>query len=365
MPKKHLTLYYFSGTGNSFRVSQWIAGHAEKKGCGVSLIPIEKASEQKLKNLPNNTTGIIFPTHGFTAPWHVIKHAWKLPSGKGENAFCITPRAGLKIGRFFVPGISGSAPFLIAAIMKIKGYAIQGIRSIDMPSNWFSLHPIQKDINIDAVIARAEPRVISFIDRILLGKPAWFALNCLYESLFGIILSPLSLIYLLYGRFFLAKLFFANNRCNGCSLCAANCSVGAISMKGHLNLPFWGYNCESCMRCATICPHNAVEAGHSWGTLLYFLTSVPYGSYTLSCLTHSHIASSQLTELPTGRLLDLLSFYLALILSYHIFFLLLHIPAIRYFFTHTTMTHYWKRYREPATNILKMTTETTEEKNEQ
>lgn len=132
--------------------------------------------------------------------------------------------------------------------------------SVDMPSNWYSLHPIQSRASQDAIIGRAGKRVDRFINRILEGKMAWLTAGNFIEFAWGTILSLVSLGYLLYGRLFLAKLFFANGDCDGCGVCARYCSVRGITLWGKNNpRPFWNFHCESCMRCAAYCPRNAVR----------------------------------------------------------------------------------------------------------
>ncbi len=154
------------------------------------------------------------------------------------------------------------------------------------------------------------------------------------------------------GRFFLAKLFFANNNCNGCGVCSSYCSVGAIKMRGKKNpRPFWKYNCESCMRCAAFCPHNAVEAGHSWGIILYFISAVPISAYLFSWLGRYIPGIGSLEGHWIGDILNLIYYYPAIFISYYIFSVLIQLPVINWLFTHTTMTHFWGRYREHDTKL--------------
>ena len=70
---------------------------------------------------------------------------------------------------------------IIALILYLKGYRIRGILSLDMPSNWTSLHPALKPKNIEAIIKRAQPRATAFMEKILAGAPVWFTLNNLWE----------------------------------------------------------------------------------------------------------------------------------------------------------------------------------------
>ncbi len=349
-------IYFWSGTGNSYRISRWLEKVVKTKGINAEIKSIDTYRQpEDISRETKDLIGIVFPTHGFTAPWHILKFAWRLPRGNGTEAICIAARAGLKFGQVYPPGISGTATFIVALILMFKGYKLQGALSVDMPSNWFSLHPIQSLKSHEAIIDRGENSVNRFMEKIVQGRRVWLTLNNLYELIWGLLLSPISVAYLFAGRFFLAKLFFANKNCNGCALCADNCSVKAIKMWGRKKpTPFWKYNCESCMRCAAFCPHGAIEAGHSWGVILYFISAIPISAY-LFTLLDAYIPGIRALEGSLFReFLNLLYFYPAIFISYYIFFLLIQIPWINWFFTHTTLTHFWGRYREPRASLKKI-----------
>ena len=164
------------------------------------------------------------------------------------------------------------------------------------------------------------------------------------------------------GRFFLAKLFFANDRCNGCGLCAKFCSVGGIKMWGKNKLrPYWKYNCESCMRCAAFCPHNAIEAGHSWGVIVYYLTAIPISVYIMSWFGGIIPQIATLDSYWLRRLLDIVYFYPALFILYALFQLLLRVPIVNWLFAHTSFTHlqFWGRYREPDASLKQIVGKST------
>lgn len=355
MPYKKTVIYFWSGTGNSYRISSLMGNVSEENSLNTRVLSIDKNNPtEKITGGSDSLMGIVFPTHGFTAPWHILKFVWNLPHSDATHAFCVATRAGLKFGPFFTPGISGSATFIIALILMFKGYNVRGSMSVDMPSNWFSLHPIQSKRSHDSIIKRAELKVSSFMERVLSGDMMWLSVNNLYEIIWGFLLSFISVAYLFIGRFFLAKLFFANKNCNGCGVCASYCSVQAIKMWGKEQpKPFWGYNCESCMRCATFCPHNAIEAGHSWGVILYFISAVPISAYVFSWLGVYISGIGNLEGHWVSDVVNLMYYYPAIFISYYIFNALIRIPAINWIFAHTTMTHLssWGRYREPNTKL--------------
>ena len=115
--------------------------------------------------------------------------------------------------------------------------------------------------------------------------------------------------------------------------------------------PFWKYNCESCMRCAAFCPKNAIEAGHSWAIILYFISAIPVSAYFLNWLDNTIPAMSGFQGGVIEEVLSILYFYPAIFLSYFLFNLFIKIPAVNRLFTLTTFTHFWGRYREPDTKL--------------
>ncbi len=358
MEYKSATICFWSGTGNSYRVSTWLGKIAEDHGLKTQIISLEKAKSEKI--YPAGKEGfmaIVFPTHGFTAPWHVLKTVWKLPQGSASHVFCLATRAGLKFGPLFIPGIGGSGTFVVALLLLLKGYKVRGAMGVDMPSNWFSLHPIQCLKSHEAIIDRAEQKVAGFAGKVFSHSKIWFTINNLYEVIFGTLLSLISIAYLFMGRFFLAKLFFANDKCNGCGICEKNCTIKAIAMRGEeRDIPYWKYTCESCMKCAAFCPQGAIETGHSWGIILYFISAFPISVYLLSLIGFDPASIGGIEGSLIYNVLDILYFYPAIFVSYYVFSLLLRIPLVNYFFTHTTMTHlsFWGRYREPKTKLKEL-----------
>ena len=44
MPYKNVTTYFWSGTGNSYRVSAWIGKSAEENGLNTEVLSIDKSN---------------------------------------------------------------------------------------------------------------------------------------------------------------------------------------------------------------------------------------------------------------------------------------------------------------------------------
>jgi len=259
MPKwKSLYIYYISGTGNARASSDWIADEAENHGLKSFVQQIDRFENINFPVINEKPLiGFAFPTHGFNAAPIMLRFIASFPRGLGREVFLLNTRAGMKLYKIFLPGLSGVALLLPALMLWFKGYRCIGFRPVDMPSNWISLHPgIRKKVT-ESIFSRCEKIVRKFASKIFEGK-------IVYRGLFSlpvdILISPVSLGYYMGGRFFLAKTFIANRNCNNCGLCIKECPTASIIEVN--NRPYWKLSCESCMRCMNRCPHRAIESAH-------------------------------------------------------------------------------------------------------
>jgi len=100
-PYTSLALHVFSGTGNSLCAAGRLAEQFGRDKTRMTRIGKEGPPEQAPP--PGSLiTGFLFPTHGFTAPWIVIRHALRLPPVKYGAAFVMAARAGTWPG-FLLP----------------------------------------------------------------------------------------------------------------------------------------------------------------------------------------------------------------------------------------------------------------------
>ena len=343
------TIYFYTGTGNSRRVATWVAETMAEAGSTVTLSPIGSARPAgEVGSGEGALLGLVMPTHAFTAPWVVLHFALRLPRRRKTHATIIAARGGLRIGRLYVPGFEGSATLLVALILAAKGYAIRGTAGIDMPANWTALHPGLPPQAVDEIIERARAKTHRFSDKVLSGQQvsSWLT------WLIGLILLPISLGYLLIGRFFLAKLFFASHRCTECGLCAASCPNQAIEMRGEGSMirPYWTSRCESCMRCMAYCPVEAVEASQGLAIGVYLLTRVVPTTAALGWLAARMPLIAFLRRVPPGIVLWATALA-TLALLYPPLHCLLRFKPFNWLFTHATLTHLYRRYHEPATPV--------------
>ena len=263
-----LVIYYFSGTGNSKNVAAWITESAKENNIETTIINIAQ-SERRLIQLPPKDTLIIFvsPIHGFNYPPIMLNFIAHFPHGQNKIVLMNT-RAGMLIKRWVTPGLTGIAFYFSALLLRIKGYSIQGMFPVDLPSNWIFLHPGLNERTVKYLHKKNKERVTRFAQRIFSGKSDFRSVR---EIIPDILVAPISILYYCIGRFFLSKTYYASSNCNNCDVCIKSCPVHAIIEVD--KRPFWTYKCESCMRCMGNCPQKAIETAQGFAFGIWALYS--------------------------------------------------------------------------------------------
>jgi ferredoxin len=260
-----LTLHFYTGTGNSFRTAKWCEEFAQRLGLATTIGQVAKGLQTSVSLVgPQNLLGLCYPTHAFTAPWSMIRHCLRLPKGQGTQVFFIQCRAGTYLGPWPIPGLDGTGTWLLALILLLKGYHPVGLMGLDLPSNWIALHWGLSPKHVETMSLKARAKVRRFCEAVFSGR-RWIKWDAFLQLVLGLVLLPITLLYLVLGRFCLAKLLFPNYRCTGCGLCARHCpnhAIRMLSLGSKKSWPYWTWRCESCMRCMAFCPERAVECSH-------------------------------------------------------------------------------------------------------
>ena len=237
MNTKRLVLFYFSGTGNAKRVCNWIAMEAQRKGLSVQVFDIEKCKPDSDYLLSSNTiVGFCTPTHGFNMPPIMLKFIWGFKPSKGTKVFIINTRAGMKLWKLFLPGLSGVAQLLPAFILMLKGFKIIGLQPMDMPSNWISLHPGIRTKIVESIFVRCKTKSELFIGKIINNKKVY---KGLWSLPIDLALAPIAFLYYFIGRLFWQKPLWhrINVPVANCAKKVVRCKPSVIRIKirtGHL-----------------------------------------------------------------------------------------------------------------------------------
>ncbi|HCE57906.1 MAG TPA: hypothetical protein DER09_08820 [Prolixibacteraceae bacterium] len=345
----NLNIYYFTGTGNALAAANWIAGEAENRGVTASVIQIApslKAFDFSVG--PDTLVGFCYPTHGFNAPPVVIDFLLKFPNGNNP-VFLLNTRAGMKLSKLFTPGLSGLAQLFPAIILLLKGYKIKGLQPMDLPSNWISIHPGLRQKVVDSIFYRCEKITKRFAAKILDGKNVFKGLVSLPIDL---LISPISVAYILLGRFALAKTFIADSHCNNCLLCEKECPVKAIVIKNER--PFWTHKCESCMHCMNRCPQRAIQTPHLFVAIIWWLVFLVLPFFILKELFQITPESAQYYNL-IFDIVTIVTGFPVIFFSYRILHFLLKFRFFSALISYTSLIRlkFWRRYFAPKMYLRK------------
>lgn len=339
---KAIYIYYISGTGNARASSYWIADEAGKRGIKTVVQQIDRLENIEMP-APEEASliGFAFPTHGFNAAPLMLRFIAGFPTGLCHKVFLLNTRAGMKLSKLYMPGLSGIALLLPAFILLLKGYRCTGFRPVDLPSNWIPLHPGLKQKVIDSIFIRCERIVRDFANKMIDGKKVYRGLLSLPVD---IIISPVGFAYYLGGRFFLSKTFIANQNCNNCGICIKECPTSSI--KFVQNRPYWKLTCESCMRCLNHCPHKAIEAAHGMAFFFWFIYTVVNAQFILLLIRVFDIQTDLWWMKVITFFTGLAIMVITATLLYKIFHYLMGIKPVRFLIRYTSLTSlpFWRRY---------------------
>jgi ferredoxin len=329
---QNLLLYYFSGTGNALTATRWISANAEKQGIQTSVYAIESIDSIAVPELSGKTLiGICYPTHGFCAPWLVIKFFAGFPRIPNATVFFLNTRGGCRVGRVPIPGLSGIATWLPVLWFRLKGMKTAGVLPLDMPHSWTSFLPPNSQASSRILIEQCHNKVNEFSNSILAGG-SFFSPSIWYSLPFDIVVLPISALYLFCGRFVLGKTLFASFECDTCRVCEQNCPVGAITIIR--NRPYWGITCEGCQRCVNICPRKSIQ---SWYTRIAVIAGI--------------LLTLGVWLWPFNYYIWLVLVSFAIFPLYYLFHAALGVRWINKVFTCTSLTRYWKRYLAPGIKV--------------
>ncbi len=347
---KNLIIIYYSGTGNARRTSEWIATRAKEQGLNTFVLPFYKY----LKDPPavsdgKTLVGFCSATHGFNMPHHFLKLIFRFKAFPKSDVFIVNTRAGLKLSKLFIPGLSGLAQILPAAMLRLKGYHVVAMQPVDLPSNWISLHPGLKSTVVNSMVNHYKEKVDHFAELLLSGKRSYFP--ALISLPADILIMPIGLGYYFGGRFILAKSFYATDLCNDCMLCIKACPNNALVLKD--NRPYWKMTCESCMHCMNFCPQRAIETNHNWFLPLLFVVGLfvnPWIAAMAMMGLEAHIPAMLFLGKWIVMILQLVITLLLFGSTYYLVHYLMHFTFFKKVMRYTSITRagFWRRYRIPA-----------------
>jgi NAD-dependent dihydropyrimidine dehydrogenase PreA subunit len=290
-------VFYFSGTGNTARAAELIAAELRAAGHTVTLHIITSASLQSaIFNLQSEMplSVFCFPIYACGIPNIMLNYLRRLKGTVPARGLSPKPRAAVvctmgddisydkKGKRHHLPGFEGHALMQAAGTLRQRGYDVFLTGACSYPLNW------TQAVNAPKPEIAAELRALGDSQAIEIGKHIVAGERSIrrFGKAHALWTIPFSLLYGIFGRVAMGKLYVADSDCNACGLCVRGCPTRAVRLRRTVPArglspkpkPRWGWNCEGCQRCINICPRNAIQT--SWARLvaefIHMLVPIPF-----------------------------------------------------------------------------------------
>ena len=227
-------IFYFSGTGNSAWAARQLAKLTEDEACDITVV-------NELPNLNSaRQIGFVFPVYAWGVPEIMANFAEKLPK--------------VQVFTFGLCTCGGDAGLAMKQFS--KRYPLSSSYSLVMPNNYI----IGSDTDEEGKIRQKITAARAELERISGEIRRQEKVYRVHEGgLAGVKSHLANFGFNKFARN--AKHFFAEDSCNGCGLCAANCPAHAITLRE--GKPVWAAQCYQCLRCINECPRQAIQYGKS------------------------------------------------------------------------------------------------------
>jgi ferredoxin len=234
-----MTLYYFTGTGNSLAAARALAVELDDP----ALVPIARIWQQDQVRDDSQVVGFVFPLYFSGLPLIVRAFVEKLELGQPEYIFAVITRKSL---------FSGGAVWELSRLLRRKGHRLDGGFYVDMIGNYIPNYglPIEEERKIILADAGLRIREIAKAIRNRRRKRQF---------------APLDFLAPLLHRNFVNTVhesdenFRATDRCTSCGTCVQLCPVEDIHLVN--GRPEWLHHCQQCLACLHFCPEEAIQYG--------------------------------------------------------------------------------------------------------
>lgn len=235
------SIFYFSGTGNSYMVAKKIASNLEN----ATIIPIAQTVLKEKIHTESECIGIVFPIYIYGIPSIISRFISKLDeSFKNKYIFAIATYKSQP----------GGALLLLGKKLKEIEIDISAGFNICMPGNNIIYYRIESPNTQNEKFSALNKKIDGVIGVINSKSTNNIESGGLLQRILGTKIIHKLAIKSFYK---LDKNYWVNNNCSGCGLCEKICPVKNISIEN--GKPTWNHRCEQCVACLNLCPKQAIH----------------------------------------------------------------------------------------------------------
>jgi ferredoxin/flavodoxin len=243
---QNITIFYFSGTGNTAWAVNTLSEKLKDLGFDVTLLSCEKDVDPAAAIQNCDIAGFAFPIHASFAPRNVQDFLEQVPVVSEKPIIGLTT-AGYAAGDVLIYSLrplrkKGYTPAVFCNIIVGNNMHLPGLSPL----------PVTVPDKLEKNLVKAEKKIDKMAGLIKEGETHIEGGNP-FARLLGIIQRATSESF--EKRAF--KGFYADESCIECGWCVRNCPVENIEMTG--GSVVFHDRCIICMRCYSYCPEHAVQ----------------------------------------------------------------------------------------------------------
>jgi len=249
---KQLTIFHFSGTGNTRYVTDYLARCMEKMSWSVQNISITGLTERERDSriAASDAIFLAYPIYGSDMPENMRRFIEALPV-----------RQGLSVGVICTQLLfSGDGTSILYRLLKKKGYKQDWGYQINMPNNLcIKGSPLFQSsdygVHEKKHLARARKKVEGIARAVDAGRRR-VGDHTFIHLLLGLTQRPAYRLFAI--RMYQNALSIDKDKCIKCGKCIRSCPEQVIGMTdGRVEVIHKG-KCLACLRCLNFCPASAV-----------------------------------------------------------------------------------------------------------
>jgi ferredoxin len=252
-------ILYMTGTGNTKRAADVIKERLEAAGWGVTAQEIRKGAVLPPVHNEGSLLLLAFPVLGFGMPALVRK---VLRGLRGRHARAAANRASRPAAAVFATwgGAPSASLWQAERFLRRKGFSVLATGGAAYPFNWTQFVQPPDASEAGPQLSEGDEAARAFAGMLLKMPNARPRRSPWLVPLMSL---PVYFLFSKIGRFFLAGLFVADERCTACGACARGCPAGSLALRGagSARRPSWKSGCQSCNRCINLCPKGAIQGG--------------------------------------------------------------------------------------------------------